>query len=102
MAEPDGVFTPINDASRTMAVDAPEVVLALDLGYARYGANPNLLGLAARQDEVVLNDAGLAVARDLATTKAAPDVAWKSVEFTDGPAGDRGGLGILRSGSGAD
>jgi hypothetical protein len=40
---PNGVFPPINDASRTMAIDAPEVVLALDIAYARYGRKPNLL-----------------------------------------------------------
>ncbi len=102
LAFPNGVFAPINDASRTMAVDAPEVVVALDEAYARYGANPNLLATAALQGQVVLNGAGLAVARDLATTKAAPSVAWKSTEFTDGPDGKEGGLGILRSGAGAD
>ena len=108
MAFPDGVFAPINDASRTMGVDAPEVVLALDEAYARYGAGgadaaaANLLATAALQGQVVLNGAGLAVARDLAGTKASPDVAWHSIEFTDGPDGKEGGLGILRSGAGAD
>jgi oligo-alginate lyase len=101
-AFPNGVFPPINDASRTMAIDAPEVVLALDLAYSRYGANENLLGAAAIQNRVVLNGAGLAVARDLAARPAAPRVAWKSVEFTDGFDGKRGGLGILRMGSGED
>ena len=32
---------------------------------------------------------------------ASPAVAWKSAEFTDGPDGKEGGLGILRSGAGA-
>jgi hypothetical protein len=101
-AYPNGVFAPINDASRTMALDAPEVVLAVDLAYQRYGANPNLLGVAAIQGGVVLQGAGLAVARDMAARPAPPKVSWKSVEFTDGPDGQRGGLGILRSGEGRD
>ena len=101
-AYPNGVFAPINDASRTMAIDAPEVVLALDLAYARYGANRNLLGAAAMQNDVVLNGAGLAVARDLTAAGTPPAMSFGSVEFTDGPAGDRGGLGILRSGAGRD
>ena len=101
-AYPNGVFPPINDASRTMAVDAPEVVLALDLAYARYGANRNLLGAAALQNEVVLSAAGLAVARDLAAERQAPSMNFGSVEFTDGPLGNEGGLGILRSGTGRD
>ena len=101
-ALPNGVFPAINDASRTMAIDAPEVVLALDLAYSRYGANANLLGGAAIQDEVILNGAGLSVARDMAATRAVPKMTWGSVEFTDGPDGKRGGLGILRSGAGRD
>jgi oligo-alginate lyase len=101
-ALPNGVFPAINDASRTMAIDAPEVVLALDLAYARYGANANLLGGAAIQDEVILNGAGLTVARDMATRRSMPKMTWGSVEFTDGPDGKRGGLGILRSGAGRD
>jgi hypothetical protein len=101
-AFPNGVFPPINDASRTMAIDAPEVVLALDLAYARYGANPNLMGAATIQNEVILNGAGLAIARDVAARRIAPTMSWGSVEFTDGPDGKRGGLGILRSGTGKD
>ncbi|HYN82853.1 MAG TPA: heparinase II/III family protein [Gemmatimonadaceae bacterium] len=99
---PNGVFPPINDASRTMAIDAPEVVLAVDVAYARYGANPNLLGVAAIQNEVILNAAGLAVARDMTRSRMVPRMSWGSVEFTDGFDGQRGGLGILRSGAGRD
>lgn len=101
-AYPNGVFPPINDASRTMAIDAPEVVLALDLAYDRYGADGNLLGAAALQNEVVLSAAGLKVARDMGAAKQPPAMNFGSVEFTDGPRGDEGGLGILRSGTGRD
>lgn len=99
---PNGVFAPINDASRTMNVTSPEVILALDLGYAHYGADPNLLGEAAIQNSVILTGAGLAVARDMAAHPVPPKPAWHSVEFVDGPQGKDGGLGILRSGAGAD
>jgi len=81
---PNGVFPPINDASRTMAIDAPEVVLALDIAYARYGANPNLLGAATIQNEVILSGPGLAVARDATRSRMVPRMSWSSVEFTDG------------------
>ena len=101
-AFPNGVFPPINDASRTMAIDAPEVVLALDVAYARYGANTNLLGGAALQRKVILNGAGLAVARDLAFRRTTPVMDYGSVEFSDGYDGKRGGLGILRSGRSSD
>ncbi|HEX6063942.1 MAG TPA: alginate lyase family protein, partial [Longimicrobiales bacterium] len=99
-AFPNGVFPPINDASRTMAITAPEVVLAVDLTYDRYGSNPNLLGAAAIQNEVVLNRAGLKVAREMAAATTPVAMSWPSVEFTDGFDGKRGGLGILRTGSG--
>jgi oligo-alginate lyase len=101
-AYPNGVFAPINDASRTMGLGSPEVVLAVDLTYQRYGANDNLLGAAVIQDGVVLNGAGLAVARDVASRRVPPRLGFGSVEFTDGFDGKRGGLGILRSGQGRD
>jgi hypothetical protein len=98
---PNGVFIPINDASRTMDVTSPEVVLALDLAYGHYGADPNLLGEAAIQNDVILTAGGVKVARDLAAART-PKAEWPSVEFTDGPKGDLGGLGILRAGAGRD
>jgi hypothetical protein len=101
-AFPNGVFPPINDASRTMALSAPEAIAAVDLVYSRYGTNANLLGAAVIQDRVMLNGAGLAVARDAAMRKAPAQMSWKSIEFTDGFDGARGGLGILRSGAGKD
>ena len=100
-AFPNGVFPPINDASRTMSIESPEVVLAVDLAYQRFGANANLLGAAAIQDRVILNGAGVAVARDLAASRTQPALDFGSIEFTDGFDGKRGGLGILRTGSGA-
>jgi hypothetical protein len=101
-AFPNGVFPPINDASRTMAITAPEVTLAVDLTYAQYGADENLLGAAAIQDEVILNGAGMKVAKDMAARPQPPRMRWGSVEFTDGFDGERGGLGILRMGEGRD
>jgi hypothetical protein len=99
-AYPNGVFAPINDASRTMGLGAPEVVLAVDLTSQRYGVNDNLLAAAAIQNGVVLNGAGLSVARALASRPTPPAMGFRSVEFTDGFDGMRGGLGILRAGTG--
>ncbi|MEZ4765127.1 MAG: hypothetical protein R3C26_18690 [Calditrichia bacterium] len=50
--------------------------------------------IAAIQDQVVLNGAGLAVAKAFGDGSNVPDLNWKSVEFTDGFDGERGGLGI--------
>jgi hypothetical protein len=101
-AYPNGVFAPINDASRTMGLGSPEVLIGVDLTYQRYGPNENLLGAAAIQNGVILNGAGLGVARALASRPAPPRLGFGSVEFTDGFDGKRGGLGILRSGRGPD
>ena len=101
-AFPNGVFPPINDASRTMAITAPEVIVSVDLAYERYGANPNLLGAAVIQNQVILNQAGLNVARSLANSPTRPEMSWGSIEFTDGNDGKRGGLGILRTGAGQE
>src|SRR6185503_11218956 len=98
---PNGVFAPINDASRTMDVTTPEAVLALDLGYGHYGPDANLLGEAAIQGDVILSGGGVKVARDLARSNT-PKAKWPSVEFSDGPDGREGGLGILRTGEGRD
>jgi hypothetical protein len=95
---PNGVFVPINDASRTMNITTPEAVLAVDIGNDRYGTNSNLLGVAALQHQVILNGSGLKVARALAASTPVP--VWPSAEFTDGPDGKEGGLGILRTGAG--
>ena len=101
-AFPNGIFPPINDASLTMDVAAPEVVLANALTYQRYGANEDLLGVARFQGRVILSGAGLTLARDYAAHGREPSMNWSSVEFRDGHDGMRGGLGILRTGEGED
>jgi len=99
---PNGVFPPINDASRTMNITDDGVMLATDIAYTRCGADRRLLQIARQQDEVALTLAGLTVARDLTSLTKADDLDWGSVEFTDGADGKQGGLGILRVGQGAD
>lgn len=99
-AYPNGVLPPINDASRTMDITAPGIVLSNALTYYRYGPDPNLLGISAAQDFVILNGAGLKLAKDFSSVNSPPEFNWKSVEFTDGYDGKQGGLGILRMGKG--
>jgi len=97
---PDGVFPPINDASRTMNVKAIGVVIANDITYYRYNRDARLLGIAKLQDQVILNGCGLALARAYGNGHNVEIPQWKSVEFRDGFDGKRGGLGILRTGAG--
>jgi hypothetical protein len=101
---PNGIFPPINDASQTMDIRAAGPVYANNIGYYRYGVGDvNLLGVARAQDQVLLNGAGLKLARDMAEFDGEiPSFTWSSVEFTDGFDGKQGGLGILRKGQGLD
>lgn len=97
---PNGVFPPINDASRTMDIKDVGIVLANSLVYSRYGADPNLLAVAKIQNEVLVNGAGLELAQDFTSADNIPDMDWGSIEFTDGYDGKQGGLGIFRMGTG--
>jgi len=97
---PNGIFPPINDASRTMDIKDVGVVLANSLVYSRYGDDPNLLAVARIQNEVLVNGAGLKLTQDFNNAENIPDMDWGSIEFTDGYDGKQGGLGILRMGTG--
>ncbi len=99
---PNGVFPPINDASRTMNMKAPGLVMGTSLIYSRYDSDPSLLSLAKYQQQVMLNGNGLKLAGDYTKAENIADFTWTSVEFLDGYDGNQGGLGILRSGSGRD
>lgn len=99
---PNGVFPPINDASRTMDITDVGVVISNSLAYFRYGADLNLVGVAKIQNEVLINGAGLKLAADFSNQPQIPEIDWGSVEFTDGFDGEQGGLGILRSGTGVN
>lgn len=99
---PDGIFPPINDASQTMDINDPGVLYAADLAYLRYGRDTNLLGIVKIQQGVILNRAGLMIARDYASLETVPDSDWGSIAFTDGSDGTEGGLAILRAGTGLD
>lgn len=101
-AFPNGVLPPINDASRTMNISAPGVLIATNFAYFRYGSDPNILGIAGIQKQVFLNAAGLKIAEDYASYKEKPGMNWASVEFSDGFDGQQGGLGILRNGQAHD
>lgn len=97
---PNGVFPPINDASRTMDIRAPGIVLGTALVFDHYGADVNLLGLSKIQQEVFLNRSGLSLAKEYTLHKNIQESDWGSIEFTDGHDGKQGGLGILRMGTG--
>ncbi|MGB2866855.1 MAG: heparinase II/III family protein [Bacteroidota bacterium] len=93
----NGAFFPINDALKEKSYRSPEVILALDIVYQRYGNDPTLLSIAKNQGAVTLLGAGYEVAAALEKGLAKP-FPYASVEFSDGPNGDGGAFGVLRSG----
>ncbi len=97
----NGLFFPINDAQKGMSWNAREVITAVDLAYFHYGKDPMLLSIAEKQGKVVLDEAGLAVAKGIADGLAQP-MRQKPIAYTDGPDGDEGGIAILRSSTAPD
>lgn len=96
-----GRFFPINDAQKGMSWYSREAINALDLVYHQYGNDPALLSIAAKQNEVILDEAGFSVARDLAKRLSKP-FQHKSIDYKDGAKGTEGGVGIIRTGTTAE
>ena len=98
LADSDGEFFPLNDAQKGMSYFSRSLVTAVDIAYHAGGNDPRLLDIAGRQGEVTLDDAGFAVARGIRDGRTEPFVQG-SVNLSDGPEGQQGGVAILRSGS---
>ncbi len=90
-----GHFFPLNDAQKGMSVEAREVMTGLDIIYYHCGRDKNLLSIAARQNEVLLDEAGFAVAQDISRDLQKAFVPSSRI-FGDGPEGNEGGVAILR------
>ncbi|MEQ9426636.1 MAG: heparinase II/III family protein [Cyclobacteriaceae bacterium] len=91
-----GEFFPINDAQKGMSLMSRELVNAVSMAYHYGGNDPGLLSIIEAQGRVPLNDSGLASAKAIAENKAEP-YEYKSMELSDGAAGDEGAIGIIRS-----
>jgi len=95
-----GYFFPVNDAMKDKSFISDEMVYGVDIAYADIQPEADLLDIARQQNKVVVSNAGLAVAKAVAESKAKP-FNYQSIFLTDGAKGDEGGLGILRYGSNA-
>lgn len=98
----NGEFIPINDAIKEKTWLTPELIYPINFIYANAGNNSQLLNLVSLHNRVSLNGSGFKVAQDLLKFKNLVPFEWKSVEFSDGPNGDRGGVSILRYGTSND
>ena len=96
LSDADGDFFPLNDGQKGMSYYNNALVTAVDISYYFGNQDPGLLSIAAKQNKVLLDDTGLAVALGVKNGKAEP-FEKKSINLSDGPEGKQGGVGILRS-----
>jgi len=96
LTDSKGGFFPLNDGQKGMSFYNNALVNSVDIAYHYGSKDPELLAIAEIQNEVTLDDAGLAVALGLKRNEIQP-YQKRSVNFTDGPKGNQGGLTILRS-----
>ena len=98
LTDADGEFFPLNDGQKGMSYHAGSIVTAVDIAYHMGGQDDRLLSIAEAQGEVVLDDAGFAVAAAVRDGKTRP-FDKRSVNLSDGPDGKQGGVAVLRYGS---
>ncbi|RJG49928.1 heparinase II/III domain-containing protein [Motilimonas pumila] len=95
-AFPNGVLPALNDSSKTMDINDEGILLATSVCFQRYQQDQTLLAMAKHQNKVWVHSSGETIANAVAQQ---PDIAgfnWGSLALTDGPAGERGGISILR------
>lgn len=89
-----GEFFPLNDAQKGMSIYNSSLISAVDVAYHYGKRDPSLLSIAALQDEVVLDESGMAVAKNIKNKKP---LTYKSILYKDGIDGKGGALGIIRT-----
>ena len=97
LSDADGEFFPLNDGQKGMSYQTASLVSAVNIAYLVGGGDPRLLGIAEEQGQVLLDDAGIAVALGIRDGKLQP-FDKRSVNFSDGTDGTQGGLAVLRQG----
>ena len=97
LSDADGEFFPLNDGQKGMSYQTASLVSAVNIAYLVGGGDPRLLGIAEEQGQVLLDDAGIAVALGIRDGKVQP-FDKRSVNFSDGTDGTQGGLAVLRQG----
>ena len=96
LSDADGDFFPLNDGQKGMSYYNDALVTATDISYYFGTQDPGLLSIAEKQNKVLLDDSGLAVALGIKKGLAKP-FEKKSINLSDGPEGTEGGVGILRN-----
>ncbi|MFD2822146.1 alginate lyase family protein [Lacinutrix iliipiscaria] len=96
LSDADGDFFPLNDGQKGMSYYNSALVTAVDISYHYGDQDPGLLSIAKEQNQVLLDDSGLAVALGIKNGKEEP-FNKKSINLSDGPNGTQGGVAILRN-----
>lgn len=97
LSDADGDFFPLNDGQKGMSYYARELVTAVDVAYHIGGQDPQLLSIAEKQGQVLLDDTGFSVALAVRDGKAQPFMKT-SMNLSDGADGKQGGVAVLRYG----
>ncbi len=92
-----GHFFPINDAMPDKGLDTEELVAGIAIAYAQTD-DDRLLSVAQRQGRTLLSPEGFGLAKAMANDQAKP-FAFRPILLRDGPTGEDGALGILRTGN---
>ena len=89
-----GEFFPLNDAQKGMSIYNTSLISAVDIAYHYGKKDPKLLSIAALQNEVVLEESGMSVAKNI---KKKTPLDYQSIIYKDGIDGKGGALGIIRT-----
>jgi hypothetical protein len=96
LSDADGDFFPLNDGQKGMSYYTDALITAVDISYKYGNKDSGLLSIAEKQNSVLLDDSGLAVALAIKDGKTKP-FEKKSINLSDGPKGLQGGVAILRN-----
>ena len=96
LSDADGDFFPLNDGQKGMSYYNSALVTAVDISYHYGEQDPGLLSIAKQQNQVLLDDSGLAVALGIKNGEEQP-FNKASINLSDGSDGTQGGVGILRN-----
>lgn len=89
-----GEFFPLNDSQKGMSIFNSSLISSVDIAYHYGKKDPKLLSIAHLQDEVVLDEAGMSVAKNIQKMQK---IDKKSSIYRDGVDGKGGVLAILRT-----
>ncbi|WP_070971269.1 heparinase II/III domain-containing protein [Vibrio sonorensis] len=95
-AFPDGTLPALNDSSKTISINDEGVIMATSVCFQRYEQNDTLLAMAEHQQDVWVHASGKTLSDAVAIATDIKPFNWGSLFVTDGPEGEKGGVGILR------